>query len=238
MDWGNAIVRDVVSHVDGTIQSMTMELHLEGDFKTTEKKISWLAASSEAHQLVEVTFHDYDYLLTKPKLEEDDVLADVLTPVTEFKTSAFADANTRQLKVGDMFQFERKGYFICDSVNPDGSIEAIRIPADGKSIRHKAAPTAERKSRKMVKASKLAEDVTKASEAVVQSAQGMIASTVQAVSGLALQAKDALLGSSQTGGASKAIEVDAGKMYPVAPIDSQEAVNPGRTNMYEVKPFY
>lgn len=45
------------------------ELHLEGDFKKTRLKLTWLAASADAPAL-ELAY--FGYLLTKRKLEEDD----------------------------------------------------------------------------------------------------------------------------------------------------------------------
>jgi glutamyl-tRNA synthetase len=115
MDWGNAIVRSKTTDGAGTITSLTMELNLDGDFRKT-KKITWLAQSTDAHPLVNATLIDYDYLITKKKLEEADDLKDFVTPVTEFRQDALVDANVRELKPGDIIQFERRGYYIFDRV--------------------------------------------------------------------------------------------------------------------------
>src|SRR5260221_608917 len=48
MDWGNAIVRSKDVDSSGTITALVMELHLEGDFKKTTKKITWLAHPTTA----------------------------------------------------------------------------------------------------------------------------------------------------------------------------------------------
>lgn len=133
MDWGNAIVRSKSVDSSGKVTSIEMDLHLEGDFKKTEKKITWLAQPSSEHPLIPVTLLDYDYLITKKKLEENDSIKDFITPVTEFKELALADANVKDLKKGDYLQLERKGYFIFDAENKeDGRLEFIRIP-DGKA---------------------------------------------------------------------------------------------------------
>lgn len=133
MDWGNAIVRSKSLDSSGKVVSIEMDLHLEGDFKKTEKKITWLAQPSSEHPLIPVTLLDYDYLITKKKLEENDSIKDFITPVTEFKELALADANVRDLNKGDYLQLERKGYFIFDAENKeDGRLEFIRIP-DGKA---------------------------------------------------------------------------------------------------------
>ncbi|KAK0497034.1 glutamate-tRNA ligase [Armillaria luteobubalina] len=142
MDWGNAIVRSKTTNASGLVTSIEMDLHLDGDFKKTKKKITWLAQSTPENPLIPVTLLDYDYLITKKKLEENDDVNDFITPVTEFREAALADANVRDLKKGDYMQFERKGYFVFDGAGADGNLEFIRIP-DGKAagLASKATPT-------------------------------------------------------------------------------------------------
>ena len=138
MDWGNAIVRSKTTDSSGMITALSMVLHLEGDFKKTTKKITWLAQPTTAHPLLDATLIDYDYLITKKKLEENDELKDFATPVTEFREAALADANVRELKRGDIIQFERRGYYIFDGIAEKGkqqqekTWEFIRIP-DGRA---------------------------------------------------------------------------------------------------------
>lgn len=110
MDWGNAIVRSK-KVVDGTVVSIQADLHLAGDFKKTKKKITWLSATSP-DLLQDVVLLDYDYLINKKKIEDDDNVDDFITPVTEFVQHGFADANVRALPKGEIIQFERRGYFI------------------------------------------------------------------------------------------------------------------------------
>jgi glutamyl-tRNA synthetase len=150
MDWGNAIVRSKTTDSSGTITALSMELHLEGDFKKTTKKITWLAQPTTTHPLVDATLIDYDYLITKKKLEENDDLKDFATPVTEFREDALADANVRELTRGDIIQFERRGYYAFDGVAERGNgpekretWEFIRIP-DGRAagLASKASGTA------------------------------------------------------------------------------------------------
>lgn len=148
MDWGNAIIRSKTVDATGQVTSIEMDLNLEGDFRKTKKKITWLSQSTEAHPLAPVTLIDYDYLITKKKLEENDNLDDFITPITEFREEAIADANVADLRKGDIIQFERKGYYVYDGEN-HGVKEFILIP-DGRaaSIASKAAnvaPVAETK---------------------------------------------------------------------------------------------
>ena len=142
MDWGNAIVRSKETSPDGVITHITMDLHLAGDFRKTKKKITWLSQPTAAHNLVDVVLLDYDYLITKKKLEEDDDVKDFLNPVTEFRVDAVADHNVKSLKKGDIIQFERKGFYVVDSAYGEKeTMEFIVIP-DGRasSIALKATP--------------------------------------------------------------------------------------------------
>jgi glutamyl-tRNA synthetase len=108
-----------------------MDLNLEGDFRKTKKKITWLAQPTPSHSLIDVVLLDYDYLITKKKLEETDNIEDFVTPVTEFREEAYADANVQDLRKGDIMQFERKAFFILDG-EVDGKLEFIKIP-DGRA---------------------------------------------------------------------------------------------------------
>lgn len=142
MDWGNVIVRAKHLAEDGSVASLDLEANLDGDFKATKKKVTWLAQPNATHHLTPVTLEDFDYLITKKKLEEEDKFTDFLSPQTRFTTLALADANVAELKEGDAMQFERKGYYILDKVQgADGRREFIRIP-DGRaaSSASKAAP--------------------------------------------------------------------------------------------------
>lgn len=141
MDWGNVIVRGKEVR-DGVVVSLALEANLDGDFKATKKKVTWLAQPTAQHHLTEVTLLDFDYLITKKKLEDDDNFEDFLTPQTKFVQYALADANVATLKKGDQIQFERNGYYILDNEQGEhGRREFVRIP-DGRaaSSASKAAP--------------------------------------------------------------------------------------------------
>ncbi|CAK3940971.1 glutamate--tRNA ligase, cytoplasmic [Lecanosticta acicola] len=140
MNWGNAIVRKkkyslnplnlVKSESDKTVTELELELHLQGDVKKTSKKVTWLSNDQE---LVPITMYDFDYLITKDKLEEDDVLEKVLNPHTETKTEALADCNVASLKEDDIVQFDRKGFFRIDKAFKHGeSVVAFQIPTGKK----------------------------------------------------------------------------------------------------------
>ncbi|KAI9221030.1 tRNA synthetases class I, catalytic domain-containing protein [Blastocladiella britannica] len=147
MDWGNVVIdklyRDAAS---GKVVKADAHLHLAGDVKSTRKKLTWLVdaavhgpdgklpAAGGARVSVSAVLKDFDYLITKKKLEEDDDFQSVLTPETEFTTHAIADANVLALRKGDIIQLERRGYFICDHAaqSPLDAVVLIAIP-DGKA---------------------------------------------------------------------------------------------------------
>ncbi|WJX38459.1 glutamate--tRNA ligase [Trifolium repens] len=130
MDWGNAIVKEVEKDRDGNVTGLSGVLHLEGSVKTTKLKLTWLP---ELDELVSLTLMEFDYLITKKKLEEGEDFIDVLNPSTKKETLAYGDANMRNLQRGEVLQLERKGYFRCDVpfVRPSKPIVLFAIP-DGR----------------------------------------------------------------------------------------------------------
>lgn len=127
MDWGNAYVRKIAKADGGKVDSLELELHLEGDVKKTSKKVHWLP--QPASDLIPVTLIDYDYLINKKKIEGDDDFTAVLNPVTEYRVKALADANVVGLKKFDIIQFERKGFYIYQGTkDSEGRLEFGFIP--------------------------------------------------------------------------------------------------------------
>lgn len=130
MDWGNVIITEITKE-DGIVKSLKGQLHLEGDFRKTSKKLTWLANTDDK---VPVDLVDFDHLITKDKLEDGDNFEDFLTPQTEFHTEALADLNIRNLKEGDIIQFERKGYYRLDKPYSEGSPAVFYTIPDGKTV--------------------------------------------------------------------------------------------------------
>ncbi|KAG8501805.1 hypothetical protein CXB51_004093 [Gossypium anomalum] len=114
MDWGNAIVKEIIKDQDGNITQLVGVLHLQGSVKTTKLKLTWLAETSEL-------------------LGEGEDFLDALNPCTKKETAAIGDSNIRNLKQGEILQLERKGYFRCDVpfVRPSKPVVLIAIP-DGR----------------------------------------------------------------------------------------------------------
>ena len=120
MNWGNAIVRKIYRTMDSskkTVTSPELDLHLQGDFKKTKNKITWLAQEQD---LAPVHLVDFDHLITKDQIEKDDNPVVFLTPQTDFRTEVLADCNVATLVTDDIIQFERRGYFRVDQPLLDG----------------------------------------------------------------------------------------------------------------------
>ncbi|KAK4949602.1 glutamate--tRNA ligase [Elasticomyces elasticus] len=144
MNWGNAIVRNVSKSLNplallpGNTQNITgveLELHLQGDVKKTSKKITWLSTSQE---LVPVTLVEFDYLLKKDKLteEEDDnfdaLFNTLVNTDSEHRTEALADCNVAELKENDIIQFDRKGFYRIDKAFKAGKPAVAFLIPTGK----------------------------------------------------------------------------------------------------------
>ncbi|GMM39002.1 glutamate--tRNA ligase [Saccharomycopsis crataegensis] len=132
MDWGNVIVDKVHKDANGIVTSTDGKLHLEGDFRKTEKKITWIADVPE--QVMPIEMIDFDHMIVKDKLEEGDNFEDFITPKSEFHTLGYGDVNIKSLKVGDIIQFERKGYFRLDKQASEGKPAVFFTIPDGKTI--------------------------------------------------------------------------------------------------------
>lgn len=133
MSIGNAVVQSI-NQSNGTV-SVTATFVPNGDFKKTEKKLTWLDVHPHnAADLVAVTLVELDALITVAKVEEDMNFDQIVNPNTWFETPALGEPAMRQITKGEIIQINRRGYFIADSVDlasPRG-IVLIAIP-DGKT---------------------------------------------------------------------------------------------------------
>lgn len=117
MDWGNIIITSIEKDEGSNkVKSMTGKLHLEGDYKKTKWKLTWLPAN--VNELADVVLVEYDTLISVPAIPKDDDWTKYVNRNSKAETEAFGDPNLRKLKKGDQFQLERLGYFVLD-VNPE-----------------------------------------------------------------------------------------------------------------------
>ncbi|BGP19968.1 hypothetical protein JCM10213_006745 [Rhodosporidiobolus nylandii] len=245
MDWGNAIVRSISRSADGKVDAIEVELNLKGDFKKTKKKVTWLASpeyEKGTEALTPVELVDYDYLIVKKKLEEDDSVEALLNPKTEYRTPAVADANVASLPAGSIIQFERKGFYIVDRAYNASTSEpavCIFIP-DGKAssiaLKYEAPAAAQAKGdKKDGKAKTPAKDKAAASQAKKAGKEGKGHSAV--VGRLPELAPTEAIEVVLRSDGDKGFEIPVKtKMYATQPLNGGEDYEvPVTTKMFEVK---
>lgn len=122
--WGVVKITKVDGGLEGTFDPT-------GDFKTTKKKFSWLA---KVPHNTPVILMEFDNLISKDKLEEDDNFEDYINPNTLASTEVFGDAGLKSLEEHAIIQLERRGYYRVDRpyVNREKPLILYMIP-DGKS---------------------------------------------------------------------------------------------------------
>ncbi|KAL9093657.1 MAG: hypothetical protein Q9159_000186 [Coniocarpon cinnabarinum] len=136
MNWGNAIIRSISHTMLGlskTVSSIELDLNLQGDVKKTKKKVTWLSRDQD---LVPCELVEFDFLITKEKLEEEDKVEDFMTPQTEFRTKCWGDCNVAGLPQDAVMQFDRRGYFRVDREMRLGeAVVLFQIPTGKKGER-------------------------------------------------------------------------------------------------------
>lgn len=131
MRWGNAIIERIEKNEQGKVTALHGRLNLAGDFTTTKKKITFVAARPD---VAKVRLIEVDHLLCKAKLTEEDSFDDYVTKQSWFETEAVADASISAIQPGQIIQLERRGYFICDEkpADPSQPLALLFIP-DGRA---------------------------------------------------------------------------------------------------------
>ena len=106
----------------------------DGDFKTAKRKLSWIAAVDSNTPCI---LTEFDNLVTKEKLEEEDDFKEFLNPCTLATTDVIGDAGLKMLQKNEVIQLERRGYYRVDRpymgrdkplilfMVPDGKVKAM-----------------------------------------------------------------------------------------------------------------
>jgi len=116
-----------ITKVDGGLEG---EFIPDGDFKGTKRKVSWLASVSDNCPCV---LTEFDNLVTKDKLDEEDDFQDFINPNTLAMTDALGDPGLKTLQEHDVIQLERRGFYRVDRpyIGEDKPIILFMVP-DGK----------------------------------------------------------------------------------------------------------
>uniref|UniRef100_A0A6P6XXI7 glutamate--tRNA ligase n=1 Tax=Dermatophagoides pteronyssinus TaxID=6956 RepID=A0A6P6XXI7_DERPT len=125
MSMGNVVITALPTPGQ-TPQVWKARLNLDGDFKSTKKKLHWLSATEPATRVV---FYEFDHLITKQKPEESDELLDILNKESKFRTAFRAESALQARKLGDFVQFVRIGFVRVDAIDKDGTYHVIFVPS-------------------------------------------------------------------------------------------------------------
>ena len=127
MRWG--VVK--VTNVNADVTVLEGEFIPDGDFKATKRKLSWLA---DVTNNTPVVLMEFDNLISKDKIEEDENFEDFINPNTLASTEVIGDAGLKTLHEHDIIQLERRGYYRVDRpyISPSKPLVLYMIP-DGKS---------------------------------------------------------------------------------------------------------
>jgi len=116
-----------ITKVEGGLEGVFVP---DGDVKAAKRKISWLA---DVPENIPVILTEFDNLLSKEKLEEDDKFEDFINPDTQAESEVIGDVGLKTLKEHDIIQLERRGFYRVDRpyVNEGKKLMLFMIP-DGK----------------------------------------------------------------------------------------------------------
>ncbi len=82
------------------------------DFKKA-KIITWICADDSV--TCDITLKEFDHLITKKKVEENDDVKDIVNKESCASYTAIGEGVMKNLKKGDFIQLERRGFFYVDS---------------------------------------------------------------------------------------------------------------------------
>ncbi|GBG33390.1 Glutamate--tRNA ligase, cytoplasmic [Hondaea fermentalgiana] len=127
--WGVMKVTKVNEDANGVVTSAEVTFDPDGDKKKPKRKLHWVAKSPHT---VPLTMHEFDHLITKPKLEEGEDFKKYINDNSHATTSLIGEAAIRNVKVDTFLELMRRGLFRVDvAMNPNHPIDLFAIP-DGR----------------------------------------------------------------------------------------------------------
>jgi glutamyl-tRNA synthetase len=133
--WGNMKITAIETNSDGSVASVRAVHDPAATNFSKTKKYTWLAAVPDN---IECTLVEFDHLISKAKLDDDDNFQDFVNPVTRTESTAVCDACLRNVAQGTVIQLERKGFFRVDSAYGGvGKPPVLFAIPDGKLIKKK-----------------------------------------------------------------------------------------------------
>lgn len=121
---------------------------------------------------------EFDHIIKKEKIEENDQMEDIVNENSRFETPLLVEKNILELNEKDCIQLERRGYYYIDKFDkenkvivlhyiPDGkskNVSVVKGKVDPKNLAQGAAQTEPKKDKKADKEKKKAEKAEKKAE--------------------------------------------------------------------------
>lgn len=128
MGWGNAFADEITRDAAGVVTGIQGRLNLQGNVRSTSKKLTWLAAGPTT-PLVLV---ELDTIITVKKMEEGMELKDVAREESWYETTVQGERAIAGIKKGTIVQIQRRGFFICDKAAAGDAPAVMILCPDGK----------------------------------------------------------------------------------------------------------
>jgi len=80
-----------------------------------------------------VTLVEYDHLITKKKVEENDDVKNLVNHNSKVEYTAIAEGSLRNIQHGQSIQLERRGYFFVDQIAFNDKMITLNFIPDGKT---------------------------------------------------------------------------------------------------------
>ena len=116
INWGNCIIKKIERSDDGNeVTSIQGQLNLEDtNFKATKHKLTWLPEKHSQVNSIPIIARTYSHLISKPVLGKDEEMKDFVNWDSLKEENLLGDHNMASVKLRDIIQIQRKGFFICD----------------------------------------------------------------------------------------------------------------------------
>ncbi|XP_038206760.1 bifunctional glutamate/proline--tRNA ligase isoform X3 [Zerene cesonia] len=113
INYGNVMIDKIHKSADGKVTSVDGTPNLDNkDYKKT-LKITWLADSQKSPR-VEVYCVYFDHIISKPLLGKDEDFKQYIGHQTRWEVPMIGEPELAKLRVGDIIQLQRRGFFRVD----------------------------------------------------------------------------------------------------------------------------
>jgi glutamyl-tRNA synthetase len=130
--WGNITIskKEVDFVTDNITLTATIDV-ADTNFKGT-KKITWVC--NDPDTTVEITLVEFDHLITKKKIEDNDDVQNLVNTNSCIEYTAIGEGSMRALQRGTTVQLERRGFFFIDhAATLEGKSLRLNFVPDGKT---------------------------------------------------------------------------------------------------------